>query len=868
MSKLGFHISLGNRRGFGDVLKRCAEAGSPVPVVFAVDQDIWPDTEKFSPQTIVIFRHQPRTPPQKGLDAPLGTYHDDPVQSAGDWMNMVMPIWAKNKAHYYAPINEQDAGDLAGYAWLNTFTLECLRIAEDNNFKLALYAFSSGNPRDGETDLDRSTLEDKWRELLPSLQKAKANQHILLLHEYGFKFHLLRASAPNLALRYRRSYAFLRQFNADPPLVISEASADAGGFKGVGLDAWLDDVKWYDSELMKDQQVIGCCLYQLGGDENFVDALPRLGDYIAATPTVSATSGEQHIAQQASADDVTVPPSINLIDSAGQVWSLSDSGGAGRIILRDGMQFAGGQGELLLFHDEKVFTRNVRNEWFVATATEWQPVPGDPRPQPPVDSNLTADQPGRKILDVPYLSQLAPSADFAPGDCGPTDVAMVLRFHGALLTVNDVSQATGQPKGFTALSIGELINVAARFGLTLRPESNFSIARLRQQIDTGRPCLVLVNYPLLPRRFDPEYTRGHYLVIVGHTPDGLIYHDPFFHNDDGKAIEIRDADFDRAWSTLPDNGDFTVPRQALLDAAFTSSTDESSANPAASVPSAASPAAASNPSIASSALSAPAWRGLHMRADGHSTDADFRCITIARLDAAKIMTNTSFEEYARLRDMLPHDRIVLRLFASGDNPSLGNAEQFFKEQRLWLSEFDRNGGRFVEIHNEPNLSVEGFGRFWQTPQDFGAWYRDVARRIRTAFPGLLLGWPGLSPQDNVAEFIAALDACILAGLVDWIGAHAYWKDAAGLQSDEDARYYRRFLNKGKPVLITEFANVGSQDSDAIKGRQYREYYSTLDSGVLAAFAFVSSASDPTFNQRRETWVRDGVVAAISNAVAG
>jgi hypothetical protein len=31
--------------------------------------------------------------------------------------------------------------------------------------------------------------------------------------------------------------------------------------------------------------VIGCCLYQLGGDENFVSLVPQLADYISQTPT-------------------------------------------------------------------------------------------------------------------------------------------------------------------------------------------------------------------------------------------------------------------------------------------------------------------------------------------------------------------------------------------------------------------------------------------------------------------------------------------------------------------------------------------------------------------------------------------------------
>jgi hypothetical protein len=38
-------------------------------------------------------------------------------------------------------------------------------------------------------------------------------------------------------------------------------------------------------ELLKDPYVIGCCLYQLGGAENFAKLLPLLADTISVTPT-------------------------------------------------------------------------------------------------------------------------------------------------------------------------------------------------------------------------------------------------------------------------------------------------------------------------------------------------------------------------------------------------------------------------------------------------------------------------------------------------------------------------------------------------------------------------------------------------------
>lgn len=262
-----------------------------------------------------------------------------------------------------------------------------------------------------------------------------------------------------------------------------------------------------------------------------------------------------------------------------------------------------------------------------------------------------------------------------------------------------------------------------------------------------------------------------------------------------------------------------------------------------------------------------AFRGLQMRADGGSTQLDFDCITVAKLNACKIMSNTSFEEFSTLRSLVPVKNIVLRLFASGDNPSLGNPNQFFDEQKMWLTEFSKQGGLYVEIGNENNLPQEGYGTFWKTPQEFANFYSSVAKLIKLNFPTLKLVYPGLSPQANTQSFIDTIPSLINQGLVDIVAAHSYWVNAADMNSLAGGRYYRRYLNLGKPVLISEFANVGITDSDTIKGQQYKQYFNSLESNVLGAIAFVSSASDPIFSASRQTWVRNGVMTDIPKFIA-
>ncbi len=310
MSKLGLHISSGNRRGFGDYLQKCADAGSPVPVIFSVGQSVWADLQQVSPETILIFRTQTDVHQNEIGDGPGSMYTGDPVQTARDWMALMMPVWALNKAHYYAPLNEQDPAQRSGFIWLNAFSIECMKIAEANQFKLALYAFSAGNPKDVKHPAvgEPFSRDQAWLELVPSLQMAKANGHILLLHEYGLNFVTLKASAPYLATRYRHAYRLLAQYDADPPLVISEASAGVG-YAGIAPKVWVNDAAWYDSELVKDRTVIGCCLYQLGGSENFYTVLPQLAEYTIKAPTPEPLSGDAPVipGPDRTADGTPVP---------------------------------------------------------------------------------------------------------------------------------------------------------------------------------------------------------------------------------------------------------------------------------------------------------------------------------------------------------------------------------------------------------------------------------------------------------------------------------------------------------------------------------------------------------------------------------
>jgi hypothetical protein len=270
MSKLGVHVVIGPRTGYGDFLRRCARSGQPVSLVKAVDEgSALVEAKGYSSKTVTIFRtHLP-------CDVPPGNFTGNPYHVAETWMNTIVPIWRKNPADYYEPINEPDPDSIEGYIWLNQFTERCIEIAEENGFRLALYSFASGVPE-----------IEEFARLAPSLKRAKRGGHILSLHEYGLPSSM-RASYPSLTTRYRQYYAHVMiPMECVVPVAISEAAPN-GGHNWGGKDFFLSEVTWYDKELMRDPYVIGAALFTLGAwaNANFEVALPTLADWIINHPT-------------------------------------------------------------------------------------------------------------------------------------------------------------------------------------------------------------------------------------------------------------------------------------------------------------------------------------------------------------------------------------------------------------------------------------------------------------------------------------------------------------------------------------------------------------------------------------------------------
>jgi hypothetical protein len=247
--------------------------------------------------------------------------------------------------------------------------------------------------------------------------------------------------------------------------------------------------------------------------------------------------------------------------------------------------------------------------------------------------------------------------------------------------------------------------------------------------------------------------------------------------------------------------------------------------------------------------------GLHGRADGALQEADYTIITRARMEAVKLTSYGSPENVLRLRALNPEMFILARAFLvfnrNGD-PIPTTPVEFYERTVNDVARLYEAGVRYIEIHNEPNLRLEGFGGSWHNGGEFGQWFLQVLELYRARFPEALFGFPGLSPGpsqtaggrvDSDVFLAQAADAIVQA---DWIGVHAYWQSEAEMNDAREGygftRYRERFPDK--LLFITEFGNPAGPKAEV--AAQYARYYASLRKvpGLGAAFAYIVSTSNP------------------------
>ena len=113
------------------------------------------------------------------------------------------------------------------------------------------------------------------------------------------------------------------------------------------------------------------------------------------------------------------------------------------------------------------------------------------------------------IPHVPFLPQ-------EEDTCGPSSLAMLLRFYGVDVRTGEIVRET-RTAGLRGTLITDLAAAARRRGFEAEVV-DLDLEALREKIAEGIPVILLVDLGVW------VYSRPHYLLAFGVTPEGVVAH--------------------------------------------------------------------------------------------------------------------------------------------------------------------------------------------------------------------------------------------------------------------------------------------------------------------------------------------------------
>jgi ABC-type bacteriocin/lantibiotic exporter with double-glycine peptidase domain len=134
------------------------------------------------------------------------------------------------------------------------------------------------------------------------------------------------------------------------------------------------------------------------------------------------------------------------------------------------------------------------------------------------------------IAGVPFLPQ-------EEDTCGPSSLAMVLGFLGQKVDTAEIVRET-RTEGLKGTLITDLTRAARRRGLAAEVV-DLDLPRLRERIVAGDPVILLVDLGIW------TWSRPHYLVAYGWTPEGVVAHSG---HEQGKVIQF--STLDAQWAKM------------------------------------------------------------------------------------------------------------------------------------------------------------------------------------------------------------------------------------------------------------------------------------------------------------------------------
>ncbi|HSM00143.1 MAG TPA: peptidase C39 family protein [Candidatus Limnocylindria bacterium] len=151
-----------------------------------------------------------------------------------------------------------------------------------------------------------------------------------------------------------------------------------------------------------------------------------------------------------------------------------------------------------------------------------------------------AATPGKEASLRPVPAIVIPQVPFLPQEedtCGPSSLAMLLRFFGVEARTGEIVRET-RTAGLRGTLITDLAAAARRRGFEAEVVE-LNLERLRERIAEGIPVILLVDLGAW------VYSRPHYLLAFGVTPEGVVAHSG---REEGKVIPF--SSLDTQWAKM------------------------------------------------------------------------------------------------------------------------------------------------------------------------------------------------------------------------------------------------------------------------------------------------------------------------------
>jgi len=267
----------------------------------AVDDIGWlKEVKSIAPETLTIGRFTGRD---------TFSLEGDAKEIARVQMDWLLQKAAPNKGFvdFWEPMNEDNPPELWQHQKIAEVMLECMRIANEEGLKLAIFSYSLGTPK-----------IEFWEGICETgvFGFAQNHGHILSLHEGTLEAPAWSEDAvPWLHTRYRLLYDILKKRNEVIPLVISEWCI--GAYTGFEADPeeWARQLLWYESELLKDDYVIGVTPFTLTSYPTW-----ESHDYQASVPFIVEALKERETKKEEEVEKVITYESHYVLFPQGSSW--------------------------------------------------------------------------------------------------------------------------------------------------------------------------------------------------------------------------------------------------------------------------------------------------------------------------------------------------------------------------------------------------------------------------------------------------------------------------------------------------------------------------------------------------------------------